>query len=82
MPTLAVSTYSFGPEAQALQGLEFALEHDFQGLELGSYTLWPQVIDSPGRRQIRSLAESHEVDLSIHFIHRGVAPASHQPERL
>ncbi len=81
MPTLALSTYSLGPEAQAHQGLEFALQHRFQGLELGSYTLWPQVIDPQGRRHIRSLAAEHGIDLSIHFIHRGVAPASHQPER-
>ena len=33
MPTLVVSTYSFGPQAQALEGLEFAIEHEFQGLE-------------------------------------------------
>ena len=81
MPTLAVSTYSFGPEAQADEGLEFALQHGFHGLELGSYTLWPQVIGDAGRQHLRSLAAAHGIDLSIHFIHRGVAPATHQPER-
>ena len=81
MPTIAVSTYSFGPDAQAHDGLEFALQHGFKALELGSYTLWPLIIDAGSRRHIRSLAAAQGVDLSIHFIHRGVAPASHQPER-
>ena len=81
MATIAVSTYSLGPDAQAHEVLEFALQHEFHGLELGSYMLWPKVIDPQGRRHIRSLAAEHGVDLSIHFIHRGVAPASHQPER-
>ena len=81
MPTLAVSTYTFGPEAQALEGLEFAVEHGFGGLELGSYTLWPEAVGTDERGRIKSLAADHGVQLSIHFIHRGVAPASHQPER-
>ncbi|PKB72504.1 MAG: hypothetical protein BZY75_06605 [SAR202 cluster bacterium Io17-Chloro-G7] len=81
VPTLAVSTYTFGPEAQATEGLEFALKHGFGGLELGSYTLWPETISTNERGHVRSLAGDHGVELSIHFIHRGVAPASHQPER-
>ena len=81
MSTIAVSTYSFGPDARAREGLDFALRHGFHGLELGSYTLWPQVIDSTDRRHIRLLASAHGVDLSIHFIHRGVAPASHDLDR-
>ena len=81
MPTIAISTFSLGPHAQPLEVLEFALQQGFQGMELGSYTLWPPAIDAKGRKQFRSLAAAHGVDLSIHFIHRGVAPASHQPER-
>ena len=81
MSTIAVSTYSFGPDAGARDGLDFALRHGFRGLELGSYTLWPQAIGLSDRRDIRLLASAHGVDLSIHFIHRGVAPASHDPER-
>lgn len=81
MSTIAISTYSFGPDAKAIDGLEFALRHGFQGLELGSYTLWPQAIPEADRRQIRIAGAAHGLDLSIHFIHRGVAPASHDPER-
>ena len=81
MPTTAVSTYSFGPEAKARDGLDFALRHGFHGLELGSYTFWPQAVKAVDRRYIRLLAAGHGVDLSIHFIHRGVAPASHDPAR-
>ncbi len=81
MPTIAVSTYSFGPHANAVEGLDFALRHGFRGLELGSYTLWPQAIDDADRRYIRLHSAARGVDLSIHFIHRGVAPASHDPER-
>ena len=81
MATIALSTYSFGPEAKAKDSLDFALTHEIRGLELGSYTLWPDVIDAADRRHIRLLASAHAMDLSIHFIHRGVAPASHDPER-
>ncbi len=81
MPTVGVSTYSFWPDATARAGLEFALRHGFHGLELGSYTYWPQAIDAGDRRYIRLLAAAHGVDLSVHFIHRGAAPASHDPER-
>jgi sugar phosphate isomerase/epimerase len=79
--TIAVSTYSFGPEAIAREALDFATRHGFRGLELGSYTFWPQVLIQADRRYLRLQAAVHGVDLSIHFIHRGVAPASHDPLR-
>ena len=81
MPTIAVSTYSFGPEGGARQGLDFAVRHGFRGLELGSWRFWPEVLSPEDVRYLRVHAASHGVDLSIHFIHRGVAPASHNPER-
>ena len=81
MPTIGLSSFALGVHAKPLEVLEFALQQGFQGMELGSYTLWPQEIDAPGRKHIRSLAAAHEIDLSIHFIHRAVAPASHNPER-
>ena len=52
MATIALSTYSFGPEAKARDSLDFALTHGFHGLELGSYTLWPQAIDAVDRRHL------------------------------
>ncbi|MDA1348252.1 MAG: sugar phosphate isomerase/epimerase [Chloroflexi bacterium] len=81
MPTIAVSTYSFGPECTARQGIEFAVEHGFRGLELGSWTLWPDVMSDTDVREVRVQAAANGIDLSIHFVHRGVAPASHDPER-
>ncbi len=81
LPTIAISTFSLGLEDEPLQGLEFAVEHSFHGLEFGSYELSPENLDSAGRRRIRSLAEAHLVALSIHFLHRDIAPASHDPVR-
>lgn len=81
MPTIALSTYSFGPECTAQRGIEFAVEHGFHGLELGSWTLWPEAMSKAEARSLRTLAASNGVDLSIHFIHRGVAPASHDSKR-
>ena len=81
MSTIAVSTYSFGPECTALRGVDFAVEHGFHGLELGSWKLWPEVLSDNERRELRDRAVQSEIDLSIHFIHRGVAPASHDAER-
>ncbi|HJN86894.1 MAG: sugar phosphate isomerase/epimerase [Dehalococcoidia bacterium] len=81
MSTIAVSTFSFGREAQACDALDFVIRHRFHGLELGSYTFFPQVLSRADRRYLRLQAAVHGVDLSIHFIHRGVAPASHDPAR-
>ena len=81
MPTIAVSTISFGPEGMAREGLDFAIEHGFHGLELGSWNLWPEKMSAEDVRYVRVQAASHGVELSIHFIHRGVAPATHDKER-
>ena len=81
MPTIAVSTFSFGPECTARQGIDFAVEHGFHGLELGSWSHWPERLSGSDVRDLRIRAAGDGVDLSIHFIHRGVAPASHDRER-
>ena len=81
MSTIALSTYSFGPECTARRGLDFAIEHGFHGLELGSWTLWPEAITEGEVGVLRDRAADNDVSLSIHFIHRGVAPASHDAER-
>ena len=81
MPTLGLSTFSIGPELQARESLDFVLRHEFHGLELDAHAMWPEVIDTKDRREFRSLAAANGVELSIHFLHREVAPASHQPER-
>ena len=79
--TIAVSTISFGPECTARRVVEFAVEHGFRGIELGSWKLWPEEMSVDERREFRDQAARSGIDLSIHFIHRGVAPASHDAER-
>lgn len=81
MPTIAVSTFSFGPEGMAREGLDFAIQHGFRGLELSSWNLWPEKMSAEDVRYVRVQAASHGIELSIHFIHRGVAPATHDMER-
>ncbi len=81
MSTIAVSTFSFGAEAMARDAMDFVTRHGFHGLELGSYTYWPDALIKADRRHLRLQSAGHGVDLSIHFIHRGVAPASHDPVR-
>ena len=81
MSTITVSTYSFGPQMKAREAMDFTARHGFHGLELGSYTFWPQSLSSADRRHLRLQAAARGIDLSIHFIHRGVAPASHDAER-
>ena len=76
-----MSTYSFGPECTAQRAIEFTVKHGFKGLELGSWTLWPEAVSPSEVRQLRVQAAGNGIDLSIHFIHRGVAPASHDRER-
>ncbi len=81
MSTIAVSTFSFGPEGTAREGLDFAIEHGFCGLELGSWNFWPEKMSAEDVRYMRVQAASHGIEVSIHCIHRGVAPATHDMER-
>ena len=81
MPTIALSNFALGMEDEPLRGLEFAVQHGFHGLEFGTSELSPEYIDRAGRKRFRSLAEANGVALSIHFLHRDMAPASHDPVR-
>ena len=81
MPTIAVSTFSFGPECMAREGMDFALEYGFKGLELGSWNHWPDLMSPEDAKYLRVQVANQGLELSIHFIHRGVAPATHVPER-
>ena len=81
MPAIAFSTYSFGPKCMAREGMQFALEHRFQGLEFGSWIHWPEFMSPEDIKYIRTQGANNDMKLSIHFIHRGVALATHVPER-
>ena len=81
LPTIALSNFALGMEDEPVRGLEFAVQHGFHGLEFDTNELSPENMDSAGRRRIRSLAEANGVALSIHFLHRDMAPASHDPVR-
>ena len=48
---------------------------------MGSWTLWPENMSRSEVRDVRVKAASNGIDLSIHFIHRGIAPASHDSAR-
>ncbi len=81
MPTIAVSSLALGFDCTAREAIEFTVEHGFRGLELGSPTLWPEAMSAEDVRLVQTLAATNGIDLSIHHIHRGVAPATHDPER-
>ena len=81
MPTIALSNFALAMEDEPLRGLEFAVQHGFHGLEFGTSELSPEKMDRAGRKRFRSLAEANGVALSIHFLHRDMAPASHDPVR-
>ena len=81
LATIASTNWALALEDEPLQGLEFAIRHGFRGMEIGTSELSPENMDSAGRRRIRSLAEANGVALSIHFLHRDMAPASHDPVR-
>nr|BAL57005.1 hypothetical conserved protein [uncultured prokaryote] len=75
---LAISTYSFGPQADPLRVLEIGRRAGFTALELGSYTFWPQALTSAQEDALRSAVRSDGLALSIHFIHRGVDLGAHE----
>ena len=50
-------------------------------MELGSFSLWPKIMSKEDRRLVRGQAAANGIELSIHFVHRGGAPASHDSQR-
>jgi sugar phosphate isomerase/epimerase len=81
MSTIALSTIAFGWDCTARRAVQFALDHEIFGVELGSPTFWPDNMPDDEKFFVRESAASNEINLSIHHIHRGVAPASHDSDR-
>ena len=52
MPRFGVSTICFGPDANACEVLDFAVQHGFQGYELSSYHFWPERLHADEVRRI------------------------------
>ncbi len=77
MATIGMSTLSFGPDCEIERAIDFAIEHGFKALELSSYHLWPARLRVQDVRSLRVQGATHGIEYSIHFIHRGVAPCSH-----
>ena len=80
MPALAISTYSFGPDADVRHVVKVGLDNDFSGLELGSFTYWPDTLSEKDISFIRDTVTRNEWAISIHFIHRGVNLGTRDPE--
>ena len=80
MAALAISTYSFGPQADIRQVVRTGQENDFGGLELGSFTYWPDALSREDMAFMRQSVTGAGWPLSIHFIHRGVSLGNHERE--
>ena len=68
MSTIALSSYSFGPDCTATMAIDFALVHGFRGLELGSWTLWPESMSRAETNYVRVQAAANGIDLSCGMI--------------
>ena len=79
MPRFGVSTICFGPDADAREVLDFAVEHGFQGYELSSYHFWPARLRREDVSHIRAVVQDHGLRLAIHARHRGVSFGAHDP---
>lgn len=79
MPRFGVSTICFGPDADACDVLDFAVQHGFQGYELSSYHFWPERLRSDEVQRIRSVVQDHGLRLAIHARHRGISFGAHDP---
>jgi sugar phosphate isomerase/epimerase len=79
MPNFAVSTICFGPDADACEVLDFAVQHGFQGFELSSYHFWPERLPPAELTRIRTTAKDHGVRVAIHARHRGISFGTHDP---
>jgi sugar phosphate isomerase/epimerase len=79
MPTFAVSTICFGPDADACEVLDFAVRHGFQGYELSSYHFWPERLRPIEVERIRTVVKQHGIRLAIHARHRGISFGAHDP---
>ncbi|HSF29913.1 MAG TPA: sugar phosphate isomerase/epimerase family protein [Candidatus Tectomicrobia bacterium] len=79
MPNFAVSTICFGPDADACEVLDFAVEHGFQGIELSSYHFWPERLGADDVERMRSAIKQRGMRLAIHARHRGISFGAHDP---
>jgi sugar phosphate isomerase/epimerase len=79
MPSFAVSTICFGPDADACEVLDFAVRHGFQGVELSSYHFWPERLRAGEVARLRSGVKQHGMRLAIHARHRGISFGAHDP---
>jgi sugar phosphate isomerase/epimerase len=77
MPNFAVSTICFGSDADACEVLDFAVRHEFQGMELSSYHFWPERLRADEVDRIRSVVKQHSLRLAIHARHRGISFGAH-----
>jgi sugar phosphate isomerase/epimerase len=79
MPNFGVSTICFGPDADACEVLDFAVQHGFQGYELSSYHFWPERLRPDEVERIRSVVRQNGMRLAIHARHRGISFGAHDP---
>jgi sugar phosphate isomerase/epimerase len=77
MPHFAVSTICFGPDADACEVLDFAVQQGFQGIELSSYHFWPERLRADEADRIRAVVKQNSMRLAIHARHRGVSFGAH-----
>jgi sugar phosphate isomerase/epimerase len=77
MPNFAVSTICFGPDADACEVLDFAVNHGFQGIELSSYHFWPERLHADEVDYMRSVIKQSGMRLAIHARHRGISFGAH-----
>jgi sugar phosphate isomerase/epimerase len=77
MPNFAVSTICFGPDADACEVLDFAVDHGFQGLELSSYHFWPERLRADDIDRLRAGLKQNSMRLAIHARHRGISFGAH-----
>jgi len=77
MPHFAVSTICFGPDADACEVLDFAVQHGFAGYELSSYHFWPERLRAAEVAYIRSVVRAQGLRLAIHARHRGISFGAH-----
>ena len=80
MPHFGVSTICFGPEADACEVLDFAVQHGFHGYELSSYHFWPERLRASEIERMRAIVNAHGLRVAIHARHRGVHFGTHDPD--
>lgn len=69
MPKISLSTWSLFSKLSCIRSIQFAVENEFEGIEIWSnaFDFWPRTVTSREIETIRSVARENKLSLAVHY---------------